>query len=237
MNYKKDKGDSSGWSGRSLELFGNVAMFPWCPDWITRWQMIKNICKWLVSCVSSNQGLIKPALEPSPAVRELDASLVFCPTQPIHSQCWNVATDTIFQNYRYTEIQRDFSGSQRLNQYWVISIGKGLFLTDVYLYVKVLHSRFEWKTFVHLILSMHVLLFQWDQLSCLLTFPLCLQSLPTVFFFFFFCPHQEPILHSAEIRITNHCMKLHTVPVSLFFTLEREMTPGKQGRPRWIIPG
>lgn len=188
MNYKKDKGDSSGWSGRSLELFGNVAMFPWCPDWITRWQMIKNICKWLVSCVSSNQGLIKPALEPSPAVRELDASLVFCPTQPIHSQCWNVATDTIFQNYRYTEIQRDFSGSQRLNQYWVISIGKGLFLTDVYLYVKVLHSRFEWKTFVHLILSMHVLLFQWDQLSCLLTFPLCLQSLPTVFFFFFFLP-------------------------------------------------
>ena len=47
------------------------------------------------------------------------------------------------KNSVYCEIQRDLSGSDRLNQHCVNSFGKGLNVTDVHLYVNVPHCRFK----------------------------------------------------------------------------------------------
>ena len=55
-------------------------------------------------------------------------------------QCDEVIPDSRFKNSVYCEIQRDLSGGDRLNQYCVDSIGSDLNVTDVPLYVKVLHS-------------------------------------------------------------------------------------------------
>ena len=46
----------------------------------------------------------------------------------------------------YTVKYRDLSGGDRLNQHCVNSFGKGLNVTDIHLYVKVPHCRFNLVT-------------------------------------------------------------------------------------------